>query len=368
MRLEHIKQFLETLGVPNARQSGDNVVCSCPLARWTHQRGTDRRPSFSIKITEKGLSLYNCFACGFHGTLLNLLCRIATATGKTPHEAYEILEKYELDGDEEAQNAQQTNGNNLLGITLPYNGDDVLMKLKLKLKQQKIPPVPQEVLQKFPCISKHDRQILEWLMLERHISVEAIIVFRLRKFERDGKLGVIFPIIARSDKKTVLDMFVRLVDGKQNFRLTAEVVRRIHPELKQIPDYKATHLCFGNHLYDPEKPLVIVEAPLDAMRLYSLHFRNVVATCGALSTKQAEALYSRTVYLGFDADEAGRRFTTQAFKLLRKRIPVIYALDWNVASEQRQVKDANELMTMREAHFVFQQKKELQGVWATNGF
>jgi len=298
--------------------------------------------------------------------LLNLLCRIATASGSTPDEAFGAYEAYELTDENEQPRDEAAKRADTLGIALPYEGDAMILRLKRK-SQDAISCVPDEVLEMFPYISKHDTELLEWLMIERRISIDAIIAFRLRKFQQNGKLGVIFPVLARENKKRVLDMFVRLIDGKQNFRLTAEVVRRLRPRLHNIPDYKAPHLCFGNHLHDATKAVVIVEAPLDAMRLYSLNFKNVLATCGALGRKQAELLYSRTVYLGFDADDAGRKFMRRAFRLLKPKVPVIYRLDWSKASERRQVKDANELKDVSEARHIFHEKTQLQGLWPNSG-
>lgn len=363
MKREHIIEFLRALDASNIRTSNGNVVCSCPLAAWTHVHGTDRRPSFSIRVNSTGTSVYNCFACGVTGTLLNLLCRIATVEGRTPLKALDVYEAHEIVEDTAQTGKESTqSGYALDTITLPYGGDTMLVRLK-KHREGPI-AVPNAVLKRFPYISKHDTRLLEWLITERRISPQAIIAFRLRKFEQRGKLGVIFPVLSRVDKTIVYDMFVRLIDGKQNFRLSPELVRRLHSDL-DVPEYKATHLCVGNHLCNVEKPVVVVEAPLDAMRLYTLGFRNVVATCGSMRTQQAELLYARTVYLGFDADDAGRRFTTQAFQALKAKVPVIYRLDWQKASAHRRVKDANDLASVAEARHVFHEKTRLQGIWPT---
>ena len=47
--------------------------CSCPLAPWTHDRGTDSKPSFGFKIADNGQIVYNCLSCKAKGRLSNLV-------------------------------------------------------------------------------------------------------------------------------------------------------------------------------------------------------------------------------------------------------------------------------------------------------
>ena len=55
MRRGDIIQFLRLLRAGNIDTSGsDWVQASCPLAVRTHQKGEDRRPSFGIKVNDKG--------------------------------------------------------------------------------------------------------------------------------------------------------------------------------------------------------------------------------------------------------------------------------------------------------------------------
>lgn len=48
------------------------VECCCPLAKWTHDKGTDHTPSFGVSVNDQGTSYYKCFSCK-SGTLEHLI-------------------------------------------------------------------------------------------------------------------------------------------------------------------------------------------------------------------------------------------------------------------------------------------------------
>ncbi len=224
-------------------------------------------------------------------------------------------------------------------------------------------PVPKEILDFYPLLTKDDKDILKFLREDRGIDLHAVARFRLRSFRQGKDVGVIFPILAK-DGKTVLDMYVRLIDRKQFFRLSLIVAKKYHPELGMLDtEYKATHLCFGNHLMSPDKPLMIVEGPLDALRLNSIKVNNVVATFGGMNKQQALHLYARCVYLGYDADDPGRRMNKEAFNMLKEKVRTIYSIDWGVANtngDSKKVKDAGDVKSFHELVYILNQKETLQ--------
>lgn len=73
MIYEDIVDVLSCLGVEHHNYNGNGqLTCSCPLAEWMHERGSDSRPSMSIKVGDE-TSVYKCFACGESGTLASLV-------------------------------------------------------------------------------------------------------------------------------------------------------------------------------------------------------------------------------------------------------------------------------------------------------
>lgn len=71
--LEHdVLKFYKAMGMEQVGRRPGWVLGRCPYAPWTHQKGFDRKPSFAISVTE-GQSHFNCFSCGTHGDLHDLV-------------------------------------------------------------------------------------------------------------------------------------------------------------------------------------------------------------------------------------------------------------------------------------------------------
>lgn len=60
-------------------KKGDWLMFPCPLASVTHQKGTDRNPSFGISLGNQ--SFFHCFTCGYKGRLCSLLSLISEFFG-----------------------------------------------------------------------------------------------------------------------------------------------------------------------------------------------------------------------------------------------------------------------------------------------
>jgi hypothetical protein len=76
-RPERIIEFLQIVGVKNANRYKRTgwVISHCPLGPWNHENGKSGPEVFGVQI-ESGDPHCNCFACGFHGTLGNLVQRM----------------------------------------------------------------------------------------------------------------------------------------------------------------------------------------------------------------------------------------------------------------------------------------------------
>lgn len=139
------------------------------------------------------------------------------------------------------------------------------------------------------------------------------------------------------------------------YRPTGEVLgliyRFIDPERDPPYDYTpgmpaSQHLFGWEHL--PARPdrVIVVEGPLDVMWLHQLG-RPAVGLCGsAMSAVQAAALLGRTreVTLALDNDDAGRKGTRRALKLLAGRVRVL-AVRWD--SDRKDVQECSKVAVLR---------------------
>lgn len=99
------RQFLQCLGAKqiDAKASGGWLKCSCPLARWTHQKGSDSNPSFGIRVKDGEKPFFNCYACQ-HGSLEELVQLLEMYVSQTPallplynfKQAHEILDSQDV--------------------------------------------------------------------------------------------------------------------------------------------------------------------------------------------------------------------------------------------------------------------------------
>lgn len=76
MNKQQVTQFAKLLGLSkiDATVRSGWVVCRCPMARWRHERGTDTKPSFGLRI---GHDHTHCFSCDWSSSYSDLLYRLA---------------------------------------------------------------------------------------------------------------------------------------------------------------------------------------------------------------------------------------------------------------------------------------------------
>jgi hypothetical protein len=83
---EQAVALLAALG-SDAGVQGEWVLSKCPLAPWTHKKGTDNNPSFGIRLPEGDNPHYNCFSCG-GGSVPDLVNAMAMHTTSSTPKVY----------------------------------------------------------------------------------------------------------------------------------------------------------------------------------------------------------------------------------------------------------------------------------------
>ena len=84
MKAERIEVLLRSLQADRISSvpygGGEKVRSCCPLAIWLHKSGKDSHPSFAVFSSEDE-SWCRCFACGFKGTLRDLVWKLQGLSG-----------------------------------------------------------------------------------------------------------------------------------------------------------------------------------------------------------------------------------------------------------------------------------------------
>jgi hypothetical protein len=164
---------------------------------------------------------------------------------------------------------------------------------------------------------------VEWnfLVRDRKINPDTIRRFDFRYWP--GRDVVVMPV--RNMYKKLLAAPVRSIRTKAFYFLNEKVTNI--PELV-FPSMKQTGVFFGEDLVDYQKPVLLVESPLEACRVSSLGFKNVVACCEGINGGQLNriTMWDR-IFLGFDADPAGKKSTSKIINRHKQTIRM-RVVDW----------------------------------------
>jgi 5S rRNA maturation endonuclease (ribonuclease M5) len=328
MRAESIKQFLEALGIDRIYMHEERgwVNTKCPLAPYVHSGGSDTRPSFGISISPDGPSVWWCFGCSSRGLRLGwLLHSLWVADGRYPKQAARIYAREEL-------------------AKLPETEEkDVEAPDRWARKApEQVEPLPLTVLKRYPLLQGRAdyeaRRIRQWLIADRGVEEWVQNACGLR-YHADNQ-SVIFPLTdVRGD---VFLLRERNRKEKRMWQVSPDVAG--FPEL-DFPRLRDVGVWFGMHMIDWTNPVMLVEGEIDAMRLMSLGFLNVIASAGSSVTEaQIDALAASTLILGYDADKGGQFAHNRITDRLKGRVSLFLA-DWSLAMKDSAsaCKDAGDL-------------------------
>lgn len=324
--------MLVALGVPpgEIRKGTDNWLhCRCPMARWTHGKGRDSHPSFTVSIQRNATSFYNCFGCSEKpAPTFSLTQKYYRVSGEFPHRAAAIIFEHEIEGNKKKKQRTEE--------------DDY---------EERPDPIPDIVLREYPILStakSFDAWSCMEYLISRGIRTETIRRYRIR-FDPESA-GIVFPYTTPTGE--IMSLSVRLRPQKRHFYVTGKLAG--YPEIK-LPKLSESGAWFGLHLIDQKKPILTCEGEIDCMRLASLGFRNAVASGGtSISPSQISEITAPVVYLGFDSDKAGERATKHLIKALYEKCD-LYRLDWSYI----QCKDAGDLLDQELLKKVLRNKKRV---------
>lgn len=246
-----VRATLDRLGI-EGRESGDELVARCPqhLARTGSE---DHHPSWSINLDT---GLFICFSCGYRGSLFTLVMDLEGVAD------VEAAKDFVVKGS--LQNA-------ISRIPGPYT-----------------PAVPRTGLPETRLAAYTNPP--PWALRARRVSAESCRHY-----------GVLWDIYAESWILPIRDYDGLLLGWQEK----SEAGRKF----RNVPTgVKKSGTLFGYHLFSGGQ-MVVVESPLDAVRLHTEGITGAVATYGAIVSQTQIRLMSAAdeIVMALDADEAGRK-------------------------------------------------------------
>jgi len=264
-----IEKSLLRLGIESTQRRSE-LLATCPMHKYRVGK-EDSNPSWSIN-SETGA--HHCFSCGYKGNILTLIS--------------DLLEYGDLDKAKQWLRSNIDVDWNLLSKQLEE-------AKKTYIHLPKLVPMSEARLAIFSDAPS-------WALKDRGLSPEACSTYGIRW--RDSDSTWVLPI--------------RSLDGRLlGWQEKGHLSRRF---LNRPPGIPKSKTLFGITSWEPGQ-MIVVESPLDAVKLKSLGIPGGVATCGAIiSSEQLEIMrQADTLILAMDNDSSGNKankFLLDSFRKL----------------------------------------------------
>ena len=275
--------LLGALGIEVFRQSGDEVLSLCPMHKARTGKD-DHDPSWNFNV-QSGLSM--CFSCGYAANAVRLVADVRDL--RTKHgapdwdAAAEWLRDFEVDLQTKVSQSR---------IGYRRGSDDTV----------KAVPMSEARLALF------DTAPPTWALRERKIDQEACARYGVLW---DPETGCWITPLREADTGKLIG-FQQKGQGHRYFR-------------NRPPGMKKSLTLFGLDAWEGGT-MVVVESPLDCLRLDALGITGGVSTCGAAISESQVDLMGRAdhVLLALDNDAAGFKALLSFEKLAKGR-----AMSWS---------------------------------------
>ncbi len=311
--------------IPLKRSGSGRFVCRCPFHN-------DHSPSMNVNPQ---MGIYKCFACGAGGDVFKF-----------------VMEHEKMDFKDAVEWVANATGFNLPELGKPANPEVTEKRTLVRELNDLAADFFVEQLPKSEKAASY--------LSSRHLTEETRKFFKIG-YAPDGREGLLTlaakngfsprqlvesGLAVERENGGIADKFRdRLMFAIEN--LSGKVVAfggRILDKDKKAPKYlnspdtalyKKGEILYGLSKSKSEIPkagsVILVEGYFDLISLYQAGVKNVVAVSGtALTEKHAEILsrYTKTAYLVFDGDEAGRKAALRTIEIVLPQgiIPKIVSL------------------------------------------
>jgi len=291
---DKIKSVLANLEIEVENERGDEILALCP----GHELRTgkiDQNPSWSINA-ETGL--HHCFSCGYKGNLLTLVAE--------RKEFYTQWDRLDLDGAKEWLQQNST-------IDLP-----TLIKQMEEIKESYI-TIPKPVPMSEARLALFSRDIPQDALASRSITQSDCEAFGVLWDTQNSRW--ILPIY--SWYQDSLMGWQEKGFGEKYFKNRPTGMAKSKTVFYSAPSRYATNA------YD--ELMVVVESPLDAVRLHSVGITAGVATFGTSVSADQFSIFRTTgkLVFAFDNDDPGRTASLRMLDISRKTGVECHFLNYN---------------------------------------
>lgn len=280
-------QFLKLLGAGNIQPHKRTgwVVSRCPLGPWRHEGGESGPEVFGVKL-EPGDAQTNCFSCGWHGTMGDLVVTMRHLNKMNP--AVSVKWGDALRMVEEAENEGE------MSFDFP-DVEEMLLGAKAQPHT-----FPEWWLDSFPLW--HEAPFAADYLASRKVPASVADALDLRADTKERR--VCFPV--RDFGNRLMGLHGRAID------------EGVDPRYRMYKQAKKNNpiLWLGEHWVDRTKPIVVVEGPFDIASVYRV-YRNVVSPLFVNPSieklmRMADALEWITIYDRGKGGDAGRAKVSKA--------------------------------------------------------
>lgn len=311
-----LTEFLRKLGCASIKPHGKWLRATCPLAPWTHAKGSDKHPSFALGVSGDVRGHYGCLACNRKGTVVDLLFTLQTLSGRN----YTYLTDYARgllapDPDTMAERLKAAS-------YLPAPPRDVagVAMSAARADTMEVPEVIDEsVLRQFRQLSP---EASEYLHTVRGLSDTTIRRWGLGW--HNARRRIILPV--RDISGSLVCLTGRALDAEAK------------PKFLHSTGFKKELYLFGEHLVveqvkafgQPVPRIALVEGHFDAIWIDQCGFP-AVALMGtylsAVQMKKIMAMAASVVIVG-DGDKAGWEMNDRLLMQLGSSVPTsVYKLE-----------------------------------------
>ncbi len=338
MKPANAERLLSLLGASNVKWGNGKLHCSCPLARWTHRKGTDEHPSFCLYQSRHGRLRYNCLSCHEKGPVRRLFWRHLKLSGRWIPEINELV--YEFDDelkDAPVKSLEYAPGGpyvgranivatNFIPITDELSGATPEL---LWADMQPSGHVPEQVPPDADKLVRFSREAIPDYVTGRGFAADEYREFdcgydpvaRRWVFPCRTREGILVGYTGRIlwDREYCFRCGMSLVNEekttpeKKVLRDKCKQCRTSYVKYWHYPGEWKRSILFGAHRFC-DGAIVVVEGPTDVLWLHQLGVKCPVAALGSeVHRNQVKLACSMTdkVYVMGDGDKAGIRMNSR---------------------------------------------------------